>query len=192
MEFATEWFKENKVISLLCVMGLVLAMVGGVWWWKSQQPVVVEILDGPEQSSGLRSASQILVDVQGEVIRPGVYFLATDARIKDAIAAAGGMSAKADRIWVARYVNLAQKVVDGAKIFIPAESAGRPNEKQNSNLININTASQGELDDLTGIGETRAKAIIAGRPYGDINELVSKKIIPQSIFDKIKTELSIY
>ncbi|PIW08437.1 DNA-binding protein, partial [Candidatus Collierbacteria bacterium CG17_big_fil_post_rev_8_21_14_2_50_45_7] len=56
---------------------------------------------------------------------------------------------------------------------------------QNSKLININTASVGELDSLPEIGEARAKAIIANRPYGSSAELVSKAKIPASVYAKI-------
>jgi DNA uptake protein ComE-like DNA-binding protein len=55
--------------------------------------------------------------------------------------------------------------------------------------IDLNTASQQELGELAGIGEARAKAIIKGRPYKGKDELVERKIIPQSVYDKIKDKV---
>lgn len=62
-------------------------------------------------------------------------------------------------------------------------------EPAKGELIDINSASQKELDALPGIGEARAKAIIKGRPYKGKDDLVKKKIIPQSEYDKIKDKI---
>lgn len=56
-------------------------------------------------------------------------------------------------------------------------------------LIDINSASLAELDALPGIGAARSKAIVAGRPYKGKDDLVAKKIIPQSVYDKIKDQI---
>lgn len=199
MEVLVEWLLKNKLTAVVAAIGLVLVLGGGVWWWRERQPVDVQILGADDQRSKIEDR-KIQVDVQGEVVKPGVYRLDSDARIKDVITAAGGLAAKADRIWVARFVNMAQKVVDGSKIYIPAEHpAGISNDQfsisndgASGGFININTALVGELDTLPGIGMTRAKAIVAGRPYGAIEELISKKILPQSVFDKIKDKMSVY
>ena len=56
-------------------------------------------------------------------------------------------------------------------------------------LIDINSASEKDLDALPGIGEARAKAIIKGRPYKGKDDLVKKKIIPQNVYDGIKDKI---
>lgn len=61
-----------------------------------------------------------------------------------------------------------------------------------SGKININTASASELDTLWGIGEVRAKDIIDNRSYSSIDELLTKKVIPSNVFEKIKDEITVF
>ena len=147
----------------------------------------------------------MIVDVSGAVERPGVYQLPNSARINDALVAAGGFSQGADRVWVTRYLNLAQVVPDGAKIYIPV--SGEDSSKVNSSsggkvagavigagqpdLININTATSQELDSLWGIGEVRARDIVSNRPYQNIEELKSKAGIPENVFERIKGQITL-
>src|SRR3989304_2203822 len=63
---------------------------------------------------------------------------------------------------------------------------------QGSGLTNINSASKSVLEDLNGIGPVYAQKIIEQRPYSNIEELVSKKVIPKSTYEKIKNEISVY
>jgi DNA uptake protein ComE-like DNA-binding protein len=60
---------------------------------------------------------------------------------------------------------------------------------QATEKIDINTAKADELMTLKGVGEARAKAIIKGRPYARKDELVQRKIIPQSVYDEIKEQI---
>jgi len=66
----------------------------------------------------------------------------------------------------------------------PAEAA-----KPAAAPMDINSASEKELASLKGIGEARSKAIVKGRPYKGKDELVQKKIIPQSVYDEIKDQI---
>lgn len=105
--------------------------------------------------------TEIIVHITGEVITPGIVNLSKGLRIYDAIQAAGGATDISDL----SKVNLAYELKDGQKIYIPSvydkddisyieDSAGNNvliSDKANSNLININTANQAELETLPGI-----------------------------------------
>lgn len=138
---------------------------------------------------------KIVVDIEGAVLSPGTHELAIDARIQDAITAAGGFAEHADRERVAKTLNLAAKLTDGAKLYIPSigENVGTNGESTGENaLININAATSTELEALPGIGPVTAKKIIGARPYTTIDELLTKKIVSQSVFNKIKEKISVY
>jgi DNA uptake protein ComE-like DNA-binding protein len=68
-------------------------------------------------------------------------------------------------------------------------NAGRSSSAAKSKLIDINSASADELDELPGIGPAFANKIIAGRPYRGKNELLQKKIVPSSTYEKIKDKI---
>jgi DNA uptake protein ComE-like DNA-binding protein len=57
--------------------------------------------------------------------------------------------------------------------------------------INLNTATPDQLDSLPGIGKSRLKKIIAARPYTSVDQLDSKKVIPHSVYEKIKDKVTI-
>lgn len=178
----------------LMVLGLML-LGYGVFHYFSQPKAQVEYLSGNDSGS---SDQNIWVEVSGAVEIPGVYQLNDGSRIKDALAKAGGLGAKADRDYVSRTLNLVDKLKDGQKVYIPeaAEaiqtSGGVIKTANVSRLININTASESELDGLWGVGEARAKAIIDNRPYRDVQDLVSKGVMPKNVLDKNKDKISVY
>ena len=194
MEQVAVFLKQFGVLVGVAVIGLGM-LIYGLWGQLLPQQATVEIIKG---SSNQNTSDTVVVDVAGEVERPGVYTLPNSSRMGDAIVLAGGFSAAADRNWVAQMLNLASELKDGQKIYIPARqealgaSPGTPSMPGSQGKININTASLGELDSLPGIGEVRAQAIAAQRPYGDIAELISKAQVPQSVFEKIKNQISTY
>jgi competence protein ComEA len=61
-----------------------------------------------------------------------------------------------------------------------------------SGVININSATESELDKLSGVGPVTAQKIIDGRPYSNLSDLVAKKILTQKAFDKIKDQISVF
>lgn len=108
--------------------------------------------------------------------------------------------------YVSKYLNMAQKLSDGSKVYVPfagAEVSGPQagvivgtttlsGTNTVASKVNINTATQAELEALPGIGPVTASKIISDRPYQNVEELLNKKIIPKSTFDKIKDQLVVY
>src|SRR3989344_1802896 len=157
---------------VLALLGLTL-IGAGVFWWKSGgvEEDKIEIIE----ASG-EVASKVKVDIEGAVEKPGIYELDNGSRIGDVIEKAG-LGAEADTKWIETYLNRAEVVKDGMKIYIPSKSEIlnpkseilNKSQIQNSK-IDVNTASQVELEELPGIGPVTAKKIIDGRPYGRIEE----------------------
>ena len=141
---------------------------------------------------------KIFADIEGAVVKPGVYQLSSDSRIQDVLIASGGLISTADREWVSQHINLAQKIKDGFKLYIP--QAGEVVSSHNTesiagvstSLININLASASELDSLSGIGPVTSQKIIEGRPYEAIEDLITRKIVSKSVFEKIKDKIVVY
>lgn len=185
-------------------LGIVSLSVGAVLLGSNLfEETKVEVLSANSEVS--QEETGIVVEISGFVQNPGVYKMNPDARIDNLLVKAGGLSAQADREWVEKNLNRAAKLADAQKIYVPEQgetnvavpSVGTSATSQTSvasaaNLqgkVNINSASLKELDKLSGIGEVRAQAIIDNRPYATLDELVSRKAIPKSVFDKIKDEL---
>lgn len=156
-----------------------------------------DILGAQSQKETQETRKIIKVDIEGAVVKPGLYEVLADARIQDILISAGGLSPKADREYVAKNVNLAARLNDGAKIYIPfAGETPTTNLSNSTNSTNpvgidINTATMSQLESLSGVGPATAGKIISGRPYQNISELVSKKIIYKSVFEKIKDKISV-
>lgn len=157
-----------------------------------QNDTVSSTGDGKISSvAGEMKVKNVVVDISGAVEQPGVYAIPYDSRISNVLITAGGLSPKADRNYISRYINLAQRVSDGMKIYFPFENeafTSFPN--QSTKLINVNIALVSELDALPGIGEVTANKIISARPYQDVAELVSKGVVSKSVFEKIKSLIS--
>jgi len=140
------------------------------------------------------------IDVSGAVINPGVYKLANGSRMVDALASAGGLSSEADRDYVDKNINLAAKVSDGLKIYIPrvgedilfqSQSVGGDiGGSSGGQVLNINLASSTDLEALPGVGEVTAQKIIDGRPYASIKDLKFKEIVGDGTYEKIKDQIA--
>jgi competence protein ComEA len=188
--------KQNLLPIFLASAGFFLLLFGIIQIFMHSQSSsasdFVPVSDLPKEVQ----TQQIMIDVEGAVINPGVYKMNSDSRTVDALAAAGGMSEEADREYVQKNINLAQKVSDGLKIYVPrvgeeVKSAFSSNPQGSAGpVININTASEAQLDSLSGVGQVTAGKIIDGRPYSDPKELLDKKIVGQATFDKIKDQIS--
>ena len=169
-------------------------------------------------SAGETQPEMIYVDVCGAVANPGVFQLAAGSRVFQAIEAAGGYLPEA----ALTCVNRAGVLTDGQQLYIltqeemerqgrdPVEMAGASDgqmngsagtgqntgiadQAQQDNRININTADETQLTTLTGIGATRAQAIIAYReengPFAAIEDIMNVQGIKEGTFAKIKDEI---
>lgn len=204
---AREFVKKNVLFVSLISAGVLLLGVGLFQYFASKNTGgEIEFVSGSHPvtlENGVKGADNvsktISIDIEGSVEKPGVYDLPEGSRVKDALVASGGLSSNADREYVSKKINLAQKLIDSAKIYIPAVGEVAPASvysgintssigltAQNSGLVGINSASQSELEALPKIGPVTAAKIISGRPYADISELVSKKIIGQKTLEAIK------
>lgn len=142
----------------------------------------------------------VKVDIKGEIINPGVYELELGKRIIDVVDLSGGFTNKA----ITDSVNLSKKIYDEMVIIIPDKGnmceviPDFNNNEETINidngLVNINTASLDELLNLTGVGESKAKAIIEYRKqnrFETIEDIMNIAGIKQSLFDKIKDEITV-
>jgi competence protein ComEA len=141
----------------------------------------------------------IIVHITGAVPRPGVYALPQGARVQDAIAAAGGFLAEA----VKTDINLAAPLEDGEKLDIPyidgaSPILATPEEEvvvTTTELIDINTASQEELETLPGIGPTTAEKIIEYRetngPFLNIEDIINVPGIGPGTYERIKDLITV-
>jgi len=109
-------FSKGNILALIIAgIGIVLVFLG-----------LIQIFQNSSKNSGLvfeedkeETSSEIVVDIQGAVIKPGVYTLKSNSRMVDVLSKAGGLSEDADRDWVEKNLNLAKKAQDGVKIYIP-------------------------------------------------------------------------
>ncbi len=198
LQFATPWRRYFPF--LVGGVGVVLIVLGvGVSLWKQQnlvvESVVAETPQATEFVKGVNTVKFIKVDVSGAVVKPGLVEIPSDSRVQDVLITAGGFEAKADRTYISKHINLAQPVQDGMKIYIPFEGEANnvsDNSEGNNDSYNINNSSQAKLEELPGIGPVTAKKIIDNRPYQTIEEIVSKKAVSKSIYEKIKDQISLY
>ena len=201
-EKASQLIRDNKIAAGFGVVGIVLLLYGLIAYGAVHEPeqaVTFSASDDVSQVDEKESGRMLVVDVAGAVVRPGVYEVKDGSRFQDAILAAGGMSEEADQEAVAKQVNLAAKVSDGMKIYIPlkgevtgANTSGSIGTTSAAGLININSASAKELDTLPGVGTVTSEKIINARPYAAAEDLLKKKIVSQKVFDGMKDMVSVY
>lgn len=185
---------------VLGALGVVAAAVGG--WWALRPPAgpdpaeilpmvgTVPVPTPAPPPSPAPEPARIVVDVVGAVVRPGVHELPAASRVADAIDAAGGFTADADRI----RLNLAEPVTDGSRVWVPAiGESSRPDlvpvaggsgevsgadggRGTGSGTVDINTADAGSLETLPGIGPSLAAAIVEHRrrhgPFATVDNLI--------------------
>ena len=131
----------------------------------------------------------LVVHVDGMVGTPGVYELTEGARVSDAVTAAGGLAEGADT----SSLNLAAPLADGEKVHVPAEGEEATTSSggaSSGDLVNLNNASVEQLDELPGVGEATARAIIEDReangPFTTPEDLMRVSGIGEKKFAKLE------
>lgn len=187
-------FRKYWLAIALALLGLIFLVYGLISLLGSS--VNKDEIKLEHQELSPQSTTLIQVDIEGAVVSPGVYKLSTDSIIQDALVASGGLSPEADREYISKNINLASKLSDGAKIYIPKIGDKAQTTVSNSNivtgLININTASKENLDTLPGVGSVTADKIISNRPYQQVNDLLDKNIVSSKVFTQIKDRITTY
>ncbi|MBR5913228.1 MAG: helix-hairpin-helix domain-containing protein [Selenomonadaceae bacterium] len=177
---------KNKII--LAAIFCVIIIAAYFFYFSSQED------EKPAEVAPVKN--EIIVYVSGQVKTPAVVTLEDNGnlRIVDAVNAVGGMTDLADT----EIVNLAEKLTDGQHIHIPTkdiffrELAAQNNS---SNLININTADEKELQKIKGIGPALAGRIIDYREnngaFKSIEEIKKVRGIGDKTFEKMKDQITV-
>ncbi|MGN1301448.1 MAG: helix-hairpin-helix domain-containing protein [Clostridia bacterium] len=198
--------KNFKKIIFLSI-GIIIIVIYLVYnYSKDNASEIIEENIYIETNVETKEKNKIILHITGEVNSPGIIEIEEGARLADAIEAAGGLTENAD----INKINLAYVVKDGQKINIPnvnsvdtssyitdniGENIIIEDINSNTNLVNINTATQTELETLTGIGPSTALKIIKYREengkFKTIEDIKNVSGIGDSKFEAIKDEICV-
>ncbi|TKW64537.1 MAG: ComEA family DNA-binding protein [Gemella sp.] len=198
------FFRQNvKSIILAFVCSLVL-IIGGLFYFNQNKTEdysgvsfsnISNETNNKDEKAENRHDEKIFVDVKGAVKHPGVFETTKDKRVKDLIEEAGGLLDDADT----STLNLSQKVKDQMIIYV-LKHGEKPKQisdssSSNTDVININTANKEQLMKISGVGKTKAEAIIAHREKnGDFKkkeDITKVRGIGKSTFEKIKDKIEV-
>jgi len=189
---------RGELAGLVIVLAAVLA--GAALWYVRSLPKPVEIAASSDVGGAAGPASPsptpvpILVDVTGHVNEPGVYEFVLGDRVIDAIERAGGARKGADL----SALNLAAPLADGTQILVPkrgASASGVVTGTTAGGLININSADAATLEELSGIGEVLAGAIVSYREehgaFASIEDLMDVSGIGPATLEEIRDQVTV-
>ena len=200
------FFRQNvKSIILAFVCSLVL-IIGGLFYFNQNKTEdysgvsfsnISNETNNKDEKAEKRHDEKIFVDVKGAVKHPGVFETTKDKRVKDLIEEAGGLLDDADT----STLNLSQRVKDQMVIYVlkhgekPKQISDGGSSSSNTDVININTANKEQLMKISGVGKTKAEAIIAHREKnGDFKkkeDITKVRGIGKSTFEKIKDKIEV-
>lgn len=171
-------------------IGLMVGIIGLSFIYYSVFPPAEEMQPIVQNGQEVTDITGVAVYVSGAVERPGMYFLPQGSRVADAVKAAGNWLPYADT----ESVNLAQKVAEGDHVSI-GYNFSPPESKLGIMLVNINYATEKELETLPGIGPATAQKIIDYRResglFGATEDLKKVKGIGEGKFQKIRTHITV-
>ena len=199
------FFRQNvKSIILAFVCSLVL-IIGGLFYFNQNKTEdysgvsfsnISNETNNKDEKAENRHDEKIFVDVKGAVKHPGVFETTKDKRVKDLIEEAGGLLDDADT----STLNLSQKVKDQMIIYVlkhgeKPKQISDSSSSSNTDVININTANKEQLMKISGVGKTKAEAIISYREKnGDFKkkeDITKVQGIGKATFEKIKDKIEV-
>lgn len=202
-------FKDKKILYIgICIVIVIMCIAFCFFWEKNQESSDYGVVENFDITTNTKSENKenkkIYVYVVGEVNKPGVIEAYAGDRLKNIVELAGGFSSEAN----IEKINLAYEVEDGQKIVIPSiNDSDEISEKYitsgaGANVVegdvygskvNINTATQTELETLTGIGPSMASKIIEYRNqngrFDDIEDLKNVPGIGESKYQSVKESI---
>ena len=200
------FFRQNvKSIILAFVCSLVL-IIGGLFYFNQNKTEdysgvsfsnISNEINNKDEKAEDKHDEKIFVDVKGAVKHPGVFETTKDKRVKDLIEEAGGLLDDADT----STLNLSQKVKDQMVIYVlkhgekPKQISDSGTSSSSGDVININTANLEQLMKISGVGKTKAEAIISYREKnGDFKkkeDITKVRGIGKATFEKIKDKIEV-
>ncbi len=205
--------KTNKIFkaALFCMAALVNLCAG----CGRTEETVLNLLEEPSVNSLMNPEETVIQETEiaeekdavcvyvcGGVVNPGIYELPPGSRIYEAVNLAGGLTEDADEL----SLNQAETLSDGQKLYVPltgekntvmqdVESNAPVAGQSVSNRVNINTADLKSLMTLSGVGESRAKSIIAYREdvgkFCRTEDIMNVTGIKEGLYEKIKDQITV-
>ncbi|QIW80723.1 helix-hairpin-helix domain-containing protein [Bacillus tequilensis] len=202
------WLNQHKTVIILTASAAVVITI--IFFYaigKNKEPVEHAVStetanpDVKQEAAKDESKETIVIDIKGAVQRPGVYEMRTGDRVSQAIEKAGGTSEQADEL----QVNLAELLQDGTVVYIPKKGEEKAAQQGagvavksgggEGALVNINTATIEELQDISGVGPSKAEAIVAYREengrFQTIEDIMKVSGIGEKSFEKIKSSITV-
>lgn len=201
------FFRQNVNSIILAFVCSLVLIIGGLFYYNQSKTedysgVSFSNANGnvainKDEKAEDKHDEKIFVDVKGAVKHPGVFETTKDKRVKDLIEEAGGLLYDADT----STLNLSQKVKDQMVIYVlkqgekPKQISDGSTSSTNGDVININTANKEQLMKISGVGKTKAEAIISYREKnGDFKkkeDITKVHGIGKATFEKIKDKIEV-
>ena len=199
------FFRQNVKSIILAFVCSLIVIIGGLFYFNQSKTEdysgvsfsnISNETNNKDEKAEDKHDEKIFVDVKGAVKHPGVFETTKDKRVKDLIEEAGGLLDDADT----STLNLSQKVKDQMVIYVlkhgeKPKQISDSSSSSNTDVININTANKEQLMKISGVGKTKAEAIIS---YRDKNGDFKKKEditkvhgIGKATFEKIKDKIEV-
>ncbi|WP_433439785.1 helix-hairpin-helix domain-containing protein [Nonomuraea sp. CA-141351] len=179
-------------------MGALAAAVAAFFLWRSQpstEPLPVPTPIAAQTTPPPTALAKVTVHVTGKIRKPGVYLLPSGSRVTDAVTAAGGVSRGAST----GSLNLARRLIDGEQIVVGAAAGqaipGSPITDPATAVLDLNSATTAQLEQLPGVGEVLAARIIEFRDshggFTTVEQLREVSGIGPRKFDELKARVRV-